>query len=535
MEPKLLLIRAITLLFKESLFKTRADWSIGLVSDILGMIKLPETGAEFSGVRNTLVALMSTLKALIETPEEGTIDKDTLLQRIRVAAGEDESVFEAFKLGVDADQSIKEIDGDEALVELRKQCRGLIQELRDQVNVRRFGEISRALYQKAFSSDATVIGSRKFIQDMRDALGDLVTDHDRSIRGMVNEVYFDNEANAADILERAKEAMSIEGAMIFGQQALNEACYDNHGILRGEYWLVSALSHHYKSGFGLNAFVDLPLLNKPWMVDPAKKPLIMHVSTENALDKNVLMVYQLLMERETNEACDTSGVDPVLASHYIKQRLSVNGYHTYMCRVDPSDTAVADIKELIEIKEAEGYEIHAVVFDYPPMLSQEGLTKGPAGTELRDIHRRLRNLFSKRQTACIAFHQLGPSAVALDRAGVEDFVKVVAGKNHYDGSTKIFQELDVDITIHIETIGEEGWLTMQWAKHRKPKRTPKHLWYAAMRLSDVGGLRPDVVRHPDGTIEKLAPNFVRDLKPIRERNGGGGDWYQRAIHGDGVF
>lgn len=526
MEPKLLLIRLITLLYKESLIKDHASRSLALAKQVIESIKLPETGSEFNEVRDCMQGLQKAALALIENTQDTPFDRESLLQRIRIAAGTDESVYEAFSIGIGAE------DGEKA--DIRKQCQTLTNEIRDQLDMKRFADIAKTMYQKAYFGQASMVGSLEFIQEMRDALGDLGRSTTHSIKGMVDQVYFENEETAIGVMERARESLSSEGALVFGQQAINEACFDNPGALRGEYWNVSALSHNYKTGLGLNVFVDLPLLNKPWMIDPNKKPLIVHLSTEDSVEKNVMTVYQLLMERETNEPCSVEGVDPVVAAHYVKKRLNVNGYHTYMCRVDPSDTSIADVKELIEQLEGDGYEIHAVIFDYPPMLDQTGLTKGATGNELRDIHRRLRNLFSKKRIFCLSFHQLGPGAQAYKRAGVEDFVKVVAGKGLYDGSSKVFQEFDVDITIDIERIGDDAYLAMQWAKHRKLKRTPRNLWYAAMRLSDVGGLRPDVVLDEEGHLKKLAPNFVRDLKPLRQ-NQGGGDWYKDAVKENELF
>lgn len=400
-----------------------------------------------------------------------------------------------------------------------KQCLAIRGELQEHLDSKKFLDIAKSMYQKAAFGQGPSVGTREFIRDMARELGELAKGSTRRIKGMVDEIYFENEESTVDIMTRAKEALSQDGALMFGQQALNEACYDHPGALRGEFWLVSALSHNYKSGFGLTCFVDLALYNKPWMIDINKKPLLMHISTENQAEQNAITVFTQLMERETGEKCDPMTADPVVAAHYVKEKLSVNGYHTYMCRVDPSDTTVFDVQELIEQKEAEGYEVHGVFFDYPDMLDKRGLAQGPAGTEKRDLLRRLRNFFTKRKTFCMAFHQLGPTAQQLQRQGIEDLVKEVAGKGHYDGCTKLYQEVDVDITLHIEKVSDAYYLSMQWAKHRKLKRTPKHLWYAGIRMSDVGGLLPDVGKEA---------NFVRDLKSLRQ-SGGGNDWFTQAM------
>jgi hypothetical protein len=517
MEPKLLLIKAITLLFKESLIKDTAHRSIPLVYEVLNTVRLPETGAEFGGLRERLLELKRTTTWMCESTDNGPFDRPGLLQRIRVAAGDDESVYMAFELGVG--------DGltSETPQEIQKGCTQIRSELHEELANKEFLEIATAMYRKAAFGQGPQVGTREFIRDMARALDDLAKRYGgaKKIKGMVDEIYFENEETAVGILTRAKDSLSMDGALKFGQTAINDACYDHPGALRGELWLVSALSHNYKSGFGLISFVDLALFNKPWMIDETKKPLIMHISTENTAEQNAMTVYAMLVERETGQLCSTENVDPVYAAHYVKEKLGANGYHTYMCRIDPSDMTVFDMMELVEQKEAEGFEIHACILDYPSMFDKHGLAQGPTGTDLRDLFRRIRMFFSKRKTFCLTFHQLGPSAMQFQRQGVPDLVKEVAGRNHYDGTTKLFQEVDVDITIHIEEAGGDKYLTMQWAKHRKLKRTPKQYWYAAMKMSDIGGLLPDINR-PEGT----PPNYVRDLEPLRAAGNANNDWFK---------
>lgn len=518
MEHKLLLIKTITLLYKEALIKDAASRSTELVRHVIDTVRIPETGSEFGTMRDRLIELRNTAKWMAESQDNGPFDRRAMLQRIRMAAGDDESVFIAFEIGIG--------ESDVVTDDILKQCLFIRNELQEHLTSKEFMELVRTMYQRAAYGVGPNVSSREFIRECAVRMQELSKNDQRRIKGMVDEIHFENEESTIDIMTRAKEALSTDGALRFGQDAINDACYDNPGALRGEFWLVSALSHNYKSGFGLISFVDFALFNRPWMIDINKKPLLMHISTENSADQNAVMVYQMLKERETGVPCSSKDIDPVEAARYIRERLAVNGYHTYMCRVDPSDTTVFDLQELIEAKEAEGYEIHAVVLDYADMLDKRGLAQGPAGTEKRDLMRRLRNFFSKRRTFCMTFHQLGPLAQQLQRQGTPDLAKEVAGRGYYDGCTKLFQEVDVDITLHIERIGDESWLTMQWAKHRKAKRTPRERWYAAMRMTDVGGLLPDTDRQP-GT----PPNYVRDLKTLRQGAGNDGDWYSQAMAG----
>lgn len=517
MEPKLLLIKAVTLLYRESLFKDVGRRSISLVKQIVDLVKVPETGAEFGSVRNRIIELKTTAQWMYESTDNGPFDRSGLLQRIRVASGDDDSVYMAFELG------IGEPGEEESKENNIKACKHIRAELMEELANREFLELATAMYRKAAFGQGPQIGSREFIRNMSKNLEDLAKRFTgvKKVKGLVDEVYFANEETTAAMIGRAKDSMSTDGALRFGQSAINEACYDHPGALRGEFWLISALSHQYKSGFGLISFVDLCLFNKPWMLDSTRKPMIVHISTENTVEQNLMTVYAILMERETGTPCSTENVDPIYAAHFVKEHLEVNGYNTYMAKIDPSDMSVFDLFELIERLEAEGFEIHACIIDYPAMLDKHGLDNSTIGADLRDLMRRIRMFFNRRKTFCEVFHQLGPMAKQYERQGIPDLVKEVAGKNLYDGSSKLFQEADVDITLHIERIGTQSYLTMQWAKHRKLKRTPPKFWYAAMLMSDVGGLLPDINR-PEGT----PPNYVRDLGPVRQSNGSSGDWFK---------
>lgn len=517
MEPKLLLIRAITLLFKEALIKEVQQRSIPLITEIANTVKLPETGAEFGGLRERLLELKKTIAWMAESTDNGPFDRAGLLQRIRVAASDDESVYHAFELGI----------GDgfaaEGPEEILKQCKQIRSELQEHLAHREFLEIATTMYRKAAFGQGPQIGTREFIRDMGRALDELSKRFggSKKVKGLVDEVFFANEETTAAIMTRAKDSMSTDGALRFGQSAINEACYDHPGALRGEFWLVSALSHNFKSGFGLITFVDLCLFNKPWMLDENKKPMIIHISTENTAEQNIMTVYAMLQERETGVPCSTENVDPVYAAHFVRERLEANGYKAYMCKIDPTEMTVFDMFDLVERLESEGYEIHGCVLDYPSMFDKKGLDTTTIGADLRDLMRRIRMFFNKRKTFCMAFHQMGPQALQYFKQGIPDIVKEYYGKNLFDGSSKLFQEVDVNAYLHIERIGEVSYLTFQMDKHRKLKRTPKQFWYAAMLMSDVGGLLPDVNR-PEGT----PPNYVRDLEPIRQGANGSNDWFK---------
>ena len=80
------------------------------------------------------------------------------------------------------------------------------------------------------------------------------------------------------------------------------------------------------------------------------------------------------------------------ASKYIKDKLSINGYHIKMLRIDPTNWSFTQLFSKIIEYEAAGYEIHSAFIDYLSLIPTVGcINTGPGGTDLRDLFRRVRN------------------------------------------------------------------------------------------------------------------------------------------------
>lgn len=122
-------------------------------------------------------------------------------------------------------------------------------------------------------------------------------------------------------------------------------------------------------------------------------------------------------------------------------------------------------------------------------------------------------LDTKRKITFITPHQLSTEAKRLIREGRQDFVKEIAGKGYYAGSSQLDQEVDLEIYIHIEEVNGRYYLCIQRGKHRKVTITPLEHLYAILPFQEVGGICDDVngidssvsrlgaKRREDGTVE----------------------------------
>lgn len=496
MDPKLLLVKIVTLLYKESQLNDASTQSSALIKSVIATIKFPETGMDFDRSRESMQALRATALWMCENPADYVYDRATLLQRIRVNVGDDDGLFYAFEQG---------IENIEDLQLVKRQCLDTRHQLANYLRETKFKEIVKRLYTKAHFSTDGQVNYRELVREVLQEMEQFTTtDSDEKIEGMVEEVDVANLDAMADLMVRAQAETSSEGILRMGWQGLNRMTGEHFGIRRGETVVVGALQHNFKSGFTLNMFKHAALYNVPFMRDPTKKPCLVHISTENDLQLNIIWLYANLVENETGQECDLSQFnveDPELkaqriaeATRYVHERLTANGYHIKMVRMDPSNTSYHSLFEYIQKLEADGYEIHMVVCDYLNMISKAGCTQGgPTGADIRELFRRVRNFMSPRGIAFVTPHQLSTEAKGLVRGGVENFVQEIANKGYYDGCRTIDQEVDLELYIHIVKVNGASFLTVQRGKHRKVKITPEKDLYCVLPFSPVGGIRDDIL------------------------------------------
>ncbi|MBE0438281.1 MAG: hypothetical protein IBX57_00745 [Gammaproteobacteria bacterium] len=507
MDSKLLLVKCITLLYRESELGQNND-SADLCNEVVSSIKLPETSMEVQTGREVIVGLRATLKWMISQCKEGVCDKTQLLQRLRVNTKDDTYLYNAV---VDSIQPIGEEDA------LKSTILSYRKSLKDYLDSQVIKSIITKAYQQA-NFNTGEVDLKNYVRDVYGQLEKFTHDAGNGKHpSVVDSVNFKESDKMTDLLKKSKEEMSIEGALTTGWKALNRMLGEANGFRRGEEVVVPALQHNFKTGFTLNLFKHFALYNKPYMFDSTKKPLLLHISLENEVKSNLMWLYANLKENETNEPCDLTTVDVDEASKYVIEKMRVNGYEIEMIRLDPGLCNIYDLLDILMKYEADGYEIHALVIDYLSMVDKKGLDRsGPTGTEIRELFRRTRNYCATRGITFVTPHQLSTEAKGLVRQGVENFVQEIANKGYYEGSRQIDQEVDLEIYIHIEKIkGRGSYLTVQRGKHRKPTITKNEDLYFVMPFNDVGGIRDDI-NGEDTSLKSVGGTSVAESGEAKE-------------------
>jgi hypothetical protein len=504
MEPRLLLVHAITLLYWENMALGKSGDSSAHIKEIVEAMEMPAATLETDDNKEILYGLRHTVLHMCDLDKGEPLDKQALLQRIKINCMSDTHIYTA----------ITDALGDEISPELTKkkilEYSKLIQNF---IKQRDFQAYIRSCVQRALYTTEQ-IDVTNFATEMQSNLEKYTVESNaqgaKGMAGVLGEVDFSNVEEIAGLFKEAQDETSLEGMLQFGYQAVNRMLGSHAGIRRGDFMVVGALQHNYKTGFTLNLTKQVALYNKPYMLDPDKKPLILHISSENQLTDNILLTYSSLKENRTGEVADCTAVTPEEAAKYIYEETSINGYAFKMLRVNPSEFTYQKLFNLIMFYESEGYEIHLLTVDYLNMFSKVGCTQGPTGSDTRDLFRRVRNFTNPRKIAFITPHQISTEAKYLLRNGTDDFVKEIVNKGYYDSCKTIDQEVDIEILIHIVKVNGRSYLTLQRGKHRKSgPQTPEKDLYCVLPFFDAGGCRDDL-KGEDLSLKKPGGRSVND-------------------------
>lgn len=496
MDNKLILVKAITLLYRESLIPENTENSSDLVRTILENIKLPELSLSLNRDRELLMALKDTCLYLCSNPVSTQYEKEELLQRLKVNCGEDEKLYEAFAQGIEKDM-------DEG--SLKRTVLSIRKYINDAFRENEFIKLVRnASTELTFNRDK-IKSIRQFAQNLSAKLEPYQIEASRKDPAIIGSVDLGDTSSLNDVFTEVKAVADHSSLMRTGWQGINRLLQG--GFKRGDEIVLPALQHKYKTGFTLSLYKQLAIYNKPVMINPNKKPLLLRISFEDSLVDNVKFLYKNLIFNETGILPDIEKEDVKVMAAYVKEKMEINGFHMKMLRVNADSWTYKDLQNYVLELEANGYEIHVCIVDYLPMLPTTGCEDGPMGFALQDLYRKTRNFFSVRGTIFITPHQLSTEAKQLIRDGHQDFVKLLPGKGYYRGCKSVDQEVDCELYLHIEKFNKQFFLTVQRGKHRGVEVIPEEDLYVVLPFPPVGPI-PDDIGKPEITMKKIGGKSI---------------------------
>lgn len=488
-----IMLKSLTLLFKESYLPTEDNNSRDLIKTVMRTI-VSDGKYMMMGSNNELIVNLK--KFILDQCElnEKEIDPESLIQSVSIIIGNNNDFIELFKKTIAVETDITKIN--RSVVTLKRFLNNYYKEFEIE-NILANANSRFKNYRSGIKN------TNEFIRTVITNLEALELNSKSKDPAINNEVDLGDASSLGKVLTEIKEDSTFKGKLKTGWHALNRMT--SGGFKRGEFVTIAALQHQYKSGFTTSLFAQIAMNNVPQMIDESKKPLLVLFSLEDDLSVGINFLYKYLYYNEHKEAPDFDKVTPEEASAYIKEKLSINGYHIKMLRIDPTNWSFAQLFSKVIEYEAAGYEIHAAIIDYLSLIPTVGcINAGPGGTDLRDLFRRVRNFCGSRKITCITPHQLSVDAKQLIRNGEPDstFVKSLSGKGYYSGSRQLDQEIDLELYVHKAKINGTMHLTVGRGKHRGAPIIDESNLYFAMKFPKNMPI-PEDIRGEDESFNEL--------------------------------
>ncbi len=458
MNDRLLLAKAITLLYRESQLKDDTERSADLVRTAVNSIKIADIGIGISSDREVLTALKATALDMCVQASNYEYDLNILLQRIKVNISSDDKLYKAIQQGLEPELTDKALK--RTILNLRKSISNHFRELQI-VDL-----VGKASHKLRFERDS-ISDINQFLSDFIVQLEPLQLVSDTKDPAVMDDVDIGDDTSMNRIFNDVQKMNN--GGKIYrtGWQDINEMCQG--GFRPGETVVIGALQHKYKTGFSLSLFAQLALFNKPHTEDHEKKPLLLRISFEDPLVNNLQFLYQYLKYNETGERVYIKDITVEEMSGYVKSRLQVNGFHIKMLRVDPNNWSYKSLFNKIIELESQGYSVECLMVDYLSQLNKVGCThSGITGSEVGDLLSRVRTFCATKGITFITLHQLSTEAKNIIRGGLaeDQFVKEIAEKGYWESNRGLDRIFDLGLLIHLFKNNGETYFTIQRDKHR---------------------------------------------------------------------
>jgi hypothetical protein len=485
MDTKLALVKMITLVFRESQI-IGTERSTDIVNGTLSKIRFPKISFEQSEGRETINHLRNTLLWMMEQPENHVFGRDDLLTRLRCNINEQNNLYQALESVIK--QELPEVS-------LKKACSEIRAELREFVKLEEARK-TLADMNRSVLTGITAETKASLLENI-ERLSECLTGVSSS--RSIHEIACVKPGDKGGFKELVRKGMDEEegtGGIQYGLQGLNRMCGHTGKMKFGEWWHVYALPHNFKSGLLLRLMNDALMYNDPPPVRIGFKPGIIRISFENEAHRDVISTFEYLYTMENKERPDYSIIDEDYIFNYINERYSKRGWEWRMYRLNPTEFTFRDLFDFLDRIESENIEIKMLTLDYLAMISKLGCAPGPAGFEVRDLVRRVRNYCSRKGILVINAHQLSTEAKAIIRGGFDQrkFLAEIEGKGYFDGSKAIDNEPDGEIYIHIYKNKklDEKWLMFRRGKHRKVTITPEQDLEFSYKLHPLYALPVDI-------------------------------------------
>lgn len=494
MDTRLFISKIILLLYRVR--QIELDTYDVLINNSLSLIKDDKNDEVFLGNGKTK-KLIEYINNMLLVKEPYILD--TLLLDLELLLEHDTKLFKILRTGL-----VKELDENE----IKKIINSLSGELAHIRREKEAVELLAMMNNKVRFDRSSVSDVMQYLREGWAQIEPLVHKSvDDKDPALIREVNFGNEAELVAAFEDVKIGMSEEGIYRTGWQALNR-------MLRGGFRsatasTVGALNHNYKTGFTMSIWMQLVRFNKPLKQEknPTRKPMAARVSLEDSLELNLQFMFQYLKANEgiVLRPQEVEAFNEEEMARYTKESMEATGFSIHMSRVDPSNWGIQDLMSYIIGLEAKGYYIEIFVLDYMTMMQTIGLPLAGAGTDKKELLKRIRNFMAARDIVFISPLQLSTEAQQLRRNGTPDarFVKEIADKQYYADSKQLANEIDLELFLNKVYHNNKWYLSVGRGKHRLPGVTEEEDKYFLLPFRDKYTPLLEDVDKDDSSLKSL--------------------------------
>lgn len=351
------------------------------------------------------------------------------------------------------ENSFKELFEDIDQDSVRKIIFQFMKEIRANIESNRVNTQLRHLLKPIIFEGETDLTKKDWVrlsEILEAKLGTFDQDADKAV---IEKASPENPKGIVDTINQLKVELSPEGVLKLGMDGFNRLFGRDGGLRRRMTYLINALTGRGKSFTLAHIIASIPLYNKPKLMDPAKIPTVFFCSAEDSMGVILRRIFEIFKTIEDGERPDFFEYTPEEVSAVIVEGFKRNGWSFRFYRVDPNHDNIRELKQRVRALEMQGHEIIFAGYDYPSMMSLDGCQGDSKSDKLQNLINQLRNFFAARGAVTVIPHQLNPKAKELLRENDDlseiDFVKIVGGNSMTEGSTKITNEVDAEITVHM--------------------------------------------------------------------------------------
>lgn len=442
MNDLLVLVKLLSALYQAKRIKDK-----NLISELVDQLnELPAPNPDvFTQDKEARDAIRSTFNWLVKQDDsDQVVIKSMLQQRVALFCKNNEELKEAIEGGMED-------------FETEDQTRKIIfQHIREvQINAEgeEFAKVWKKAVNKIFYKDIHEVEKDEWVQ-----LADLVmqrvnqTSEERQSE-IVDTITSDTPDRIKAIIQMAKIESSQEGVIKTPFQGLNEGLAPDFGMRRAKMYLINALTNRGKSLTLGHLLAGVGLYNKPLLRNKAKIPTALLESAEDTLDLIIMRMYKLAWGAMREGDPDFMNATEEDIIEMIVQCFKKNGWHLIINQIDSSKDTYHTMTQRVRMLENRGHEIIFWAYDYCGLQNIDGIPGDSKSDKLQIHFRKVRAFIIARGICFVTPHQLSPEAKRKLQETDEDseilFAREVAGKSMTETSTKITNEVDVEITIHV--------------------------------------------------------------------------------------